>query len=120
VTGELTGEVSGERPWRRLDGLDPAAASFPARAKLDGEGILVFRTGDGFRGVERTCPHLKSTLIDASLVGNGAMLRCAQHNYTFKLADGKGVNCPGFRLKVFEVKPADGGLFARPIARPSD
>jgi nitrite reductase/ring-hydroxylating ferredoxin subunit len=107
--------VTSERPWQRLDGLDPAAASFPARAKLDGEGILVFRTSDGFRGVERTCPHLKSTLIDASLVGNGAMIRCAQHNYTFKLADGRGVNCPGFRLKIFEVKPEDGSLFARLI-----
>jgi nitrite reductase/ring-hydroxylating ferredoxin subunit len=107
--------VTDERPWQRLDGLDPVAGSFPARAKLDGEGILVFRTPDGFRGVERTCPHLKSTLIDATLVGNGAMIRCAQHNYTFKLADGRGVNCPGFRVKIYEVRPEDGSLFARAI-----
>ena len=105
-----------ERPWQRLDGVDPAADAFPARAKLDGEGILVFRTPAGFRGVERTCPHLKSTLIDAGLVANGTMIRCAQHAYTFRLADGKGVNCPGFRLRVFEVEPADGGLVARPVA----
>lgn len=106
--------MSAERPFHRLEGVD-AAGPFPARARFDGEGILVFRTEDGFRGVERTCPHLKSTLIDATLVGSGAMLRCAQHNYTFKLADGKGVNCPGFRLKVFEVKAADGGLVARAV-----
>ena len=104
-----------EREWQRLDGLDPASIAFPARAKLGGEGILVFRTPDGFRGVERTCPHLKSTLIDATLVGNGTMIRCAQHNYTFKLADGKGVNCPGFRLKLYEVRSEDGGLVARPL-----
>jgi nitrite reductase/ring-hydroxylating ferredoxin subunit len=107
--------VSDELPWQRLDGIDVDGA-FPARAKLAGEGILVFRTPTGFRGVERTCPHLKSTLIDATLVGNGAMIRCAQHNYTFKLADGKGVNCPGFRLKVYEVKSEDGSLVARVIA----
>jgi nitrite reductase/ring-hydroxylating ferredoxin subunit len=43
------------------------------------------------------------------------MIRCAQHNYTFKLSDGKGVNCPGFKIKVYEVKREDGALFARTI-----
>jgi nitrite reductase/ring-hydroxylating ferredoxin subunit len=55
------------------------------------------------------------TLIDAQLMGNSTMIRCAQHNYTFRLADGKGVNCPGFRIKVFDVKSEDGALYARAL-----
>lgn len=100
--------------WHDLDGLDPAAATFPARAKVAGERILVFRVGDGFRGVDAFCPHMHQSLIDARIVGNGTMLRCMHHIYTFRVSDGNGVNCPGFRLKVYEIKQEDGRLFARP------
>ena len=80
---------------------------------MDGEGILIFRTRTGFRGVQRSCPHLKSTLMDAELVGNDTMIRCRQHVFTFRLSDGRGVNCPGFSVRVFEVKDEAGTLYAR-------
>ena len=102
-----------EAPWQRLDGLDPVAGTFPARARVDGEGILIFRTRTGFRGVQRSCPHLNSTLMDAELVGNDTMIRCRQHVFTFRLSDGRGVNCPGFSVRVFEVKDEAGTLHAR-------
>ena len=102
-----------EAPWQRLDGLDPVAGVFPARARVDGEGILIFRTRTGFRGVQRSCPHLNSTLMDAELVGNDTMIRCRQHVFTFRLSDGRGVNCPGFSVRVFEVKDEAGMLYAR-------
>jgi nitrite reductase/ring-hydroxylating ferredoxin subunit len=105
-----------EGEWQRLDGVDPAAAEFPARARVGAEGILVFKTGTGFRGVQRLCPHQRAPLNDAIIAGNGAMIRCARHNYTFRLADGKGVNCPGYKLAVFEVKEEDGALYARALA----
>jgi len=44
------------------------------------------------------------------------MIRCRWHNYVFRLTDGKAVNCPGYRLKVFEVKRQDKALLARPVA----
>jgi nitrite reductase/ring-hydroxylating ferredoxin subunit len=99
--------------WQKLDGLDPASGNFPARARVEGESILIFRTGTGFRGVQRACPHMNSTLIDADLVANATMIRCRQHAYTFRLADGRGVNCPGFSVRVFEVKDEGGTLYAR-------
>jgi nitrite reductase/ring-hydroxylating ferredoxin subunit len=43
------------------------------------------------------------------------MIRCRWHNYVFRLNDGKAVNCPGFRLKVFEVKREGGALMARAV-----
>jgi nitrite reductase/ring-hydroxylating ferredoxin subunit len=101
--------------WQKLEGLDADSATFPARAKVNDEGILIFRTKDGFRGVERTCPHLQASLIDAMIVGNGTMLRCAKHNYTFRLSDGKGVNCPGHRLRLFEVRAEGQDLLARAV-----
>ena len=102
-----------EVSWGLLEGLDPKTASFPARARLNGEWILVFQTGTGFRGTQRACPHMGATLQDAQLINGATMIRCTQHVFTYKLSDGKGVNCPGYRIKVFEIKEEGGQLFAR-------
>lgn len=107
--------AGGELPWQRLDGLDPAAGPFPARARVDDESILIFKTATGFRGVQRSCPHLNATLMDAELVANDTMIRCRQHVFTFRFSDGRGVNCPGFSIRVFEVKNDDGALYARRV-----
>jgi nitrite reductase/ring-hydroxylating ferredoxin subunit len=107
-------EVSPTAPsWQKLEGIDAVTDTFPARARVDGEGILIFRTRTGFRGIQRSCPHLNSTLIDAELIANDTMIRCRQHVFTFRLSDGRGVNCPGFSVRVFEVKEEAGTLYAR-------
>ena len=102
-----------ESAWQKLEGLDPAGGKFPAPARVDGDGILVFRTKTGFRGVQRLCPHLKFSLHDADIVSNDTMIRRKQHVFTFRLADGRGVNCPGFSVSVYEVKNENGALYAR-------
>ena len=43
------------------------------------------------------------------------MVSCPLHFFTVKLSDGKGVNCPGFRLKVYEIKEENGMLFGRSV-----
>jgi nitrite reductase/ring-hydroxylating ferredoxin subunit len=104
-----------DRAWHKMEDFDPATTDFPARAKLAGEGILVFRLKDRLCGVQRSCPHQHASLMDAKLIADDTMLRCARHAFTFRLRDGNGVNCPGFRLKVYEVRQQGDALFARPI-----
>ena len=111
----LAAPAADKSAWQKLEGLDPVAGKFPARARVDGEGILIFKTGTGFRGVQRSCPHLNATLMDAELVGGDTMIRCQQHVFTFRLSDGRGVNCPGFSVRVFEVKNDVGVLYARRV-----
>jgi nitrite reductase/ring-hydroxylating ferredoxin subunit len=111
-----TASVANDRPWQVLEGLHPETSRFPARARVDGEGILIFKTAAGFRGVQRACPHLQASFLEAQVVSNGTMLRCMQHNYTFRFADGKGINCPGVRIRVFEVKQDGDVLSARALA----
>jgi nitrite reductase/ring-hydroxylating ferredoxin subunit len=79
------------------------------------DGIYVFKTADGLRGVERHCPHEGALLAKATLLGGGRMLKCPLHNFVFRLSDGVAVNCPGYRLRVFEVREEVGQLFARPL-----
>ena len=102
-----------ERPWHVLAGLQPDSANFPARANLEGKGIVVFRTKTGFRGVQRSCPHMQATMMKAELTADDTMVRCHLHVFTFKLSDGKGVNCPGFRVKIYEIKEENGVLYGR-------
>lgn len=102
--------------WQVLEGVDPDAAAFPVRARTGDQDVLVFRTDDGYRATQRTCPHQHGNLADARILGDGAMLRCALHGYTFKLANGKGVNCPGFRILVYDVVREGERLLIRPVA----
>jgi nitrite reductase/ring-hydroxylating ferredoxin subunit len=113
--GQTTAEPSGmaEQDWQVLTGLRHDATNNPMRASIGGEGIVVFRTKSGFRGVQRACPHMQATMMNAQLVGNETMIRCSFHAFTFKLADGRGVNCPGFWLKVYEIKEEDGKFYGR-------
>jgi len=104
-----------DNAWQKLEGIDLAAARYPVRANFAGEGILVFRLKDRLCGVQRSCPHQNASLMDAKLVGDDTMLRCARHAFTFRLKDGNGVNCPGFRLKLYEIRQAGNALFARTI-----
>jgi nitrite reductase/ring-hydroxylating ferredoxin subunit len=102
-----------ERPWLPLTGLRPDHEKFPARASLDGEGIVIFKTRSGYRGVQRACPHMQATMMNAELIANDTMVRCPLHVFTFKLSDGKGVNCPGFKIKLYEIKEENGALYGR-------
>jgi nitrite reductase/ring-hydroxylating ferredoxin subunit len=96
-----------------LTGLHPEATKYPARANIAGESIVIFRTKTGFRGVQRSCPHMQATMMNAELVANDTMIRCPLHVFTFRLSDGKGVNCPGFRVRIYEVKEEGGALYGR-------
>ena len=100
--------------WQVLERVDPDDAAVPIRARVDGEDVLIFRVDDGYRATQRTCPHQHGNLADGQIMGNGKMLRCALHGYTFKLADGKGVNCPGFRIRVYDVMREGDRLLIRP------
>jgi nitrite reductase/ring-hydroxylating ferredoxin subunit len=102
-----------ERAWLPLGGIDANTAKFPARGNLGGEGIVVFRTQTGYRGTQRNCPHMQATLLVGELMANDTMVRCPMHVFTFRLSDGKGVNCPGFRIRIFEIKQEDGKFFGR-------
>ena len=80
---------------------------------MEGVGIVIFKTKSGFRGVQRACPHMQATMMNAELIANDSMVRCPLHVFTFKLSDGKGVNCPGFKLTIYEIKEEDGKFFGK-------
>jgi nitrite reductase/ring-hydroxylating ferredoxin subunit len=86
---------------------------FPLRVKIGDETIVIHRTKAGFRGMDRSCPHQGASWTQGDLIMDESMIKCPLHAFTFRLSDGKGVNCPGFRIKVFDVRDTDGLLYVR-------
>ena len=100
--------------WTAIDGVAAASITEPVSIQFDERPIWIFRAENGsFFGIQDMCPHTERTLGNAKIVSNGAMVRCAFHNYTFRLSNGQGVNCPGFRIDVYDVKAEDDRLFVR-------
>lgn len=100
-----------DETWLPIEGVDPASAEFPADARLGNERIVIFKTPSGYRGTEPHCPHQKGNLKTGVLMGGGTMIRCAWHNFIFKLDDtGAGVNCTGMVLKTYPIRENDGVL----------
>ena len=102
-----------EQPGRSLAGLRAGQHNFRHARISTAKASSFLRTKSGFRGVQRSCPHMQATMMNAELTANDTMVRCPLHVFTFKLSDGKGVNCPGFRLKVYEIKEENGVLYGR-------
>jgi len=90
--------------WHSLEGIEPDSAEFPIAADIDGEHIVIYRVGAGFRAVQRLCPHKAGDFLEnGTLLGNGSMLRCGLHGFVFKLDTGKSANAPGFEVTVYDV-----------------
>lgn len=101
--------------WQNLD-VDLSNAKFPLVARIGGQPVVVLQVPGGFRGVQRNCPHQQFLLTKATLLGGGSMVKCPIHNFVFRLKDGSPVNCPGYQLRVFDIKEERGILYGRPVA----
>jgi nitrite reductase/ring-hydroxylating ferredoxin subunit len=99
--------------WVVASPLPVAELKFPLLTKVGAVAVVIHRTKLGFRAVDRACPHQGASWTQGELIMNESMIKCALHAFTFRLSDGKGVNCPGFRIKVFDVKETDGRLLVR-------
>lgn len=115
---QMVATNNADADWTVLEGPTPTG-KFPARGRMGDETIVVFRTKHGYRGTSKSCPHMLATMLMAELAADETMVRCPLHVFTFRLSDGKGVNCPGFRVDVYEVKETDDRLLARPANAPT-
>ena len=111
-------EPSVSADWQVLEGLDPDTAEFPRSPASATREFWCFASARLPR--HRTkLPASAASLHDAFLQASDTMLRCRWHNYVFRLRDGKGINCPGYKLKVFEVKRDNNMLLRAPSRKAS-
>jgi nitrite reductase (NADH) small subunit len=75
---------------------------------VDGRRIAVFRTPDGFRAIEGSCPHAGGPLADGIVADR--CVTCPLHGWRFDLTTGESQNA-GTRVATFEVIEQRGGLW---------
>lgn len=103
--------------WHEITDVDLATAEFPMATEVDGEAVVIFKAGNGYRGVQRNCPHQDADFLDkGKVVANGAVLRCMLHGYVFKLATGKGAGNSRATVVVYDVDTDGGTLKLKRVA----
>jgi nitrite reductase/ring-hydroxylating ferredoxin subunit len=88
-----------------------AADSQPNHAfamRVQEKDIAIFRTGETFVVMDRWCPHLNGDLAAGCLMGRA--VKCPLHGFMFSVETGRGLNCPGFNVKVYDVRVDEYGL----------
>jgi toluene monooxygenase system ferredoxin subunit len=86
---------------------------------LDDWEVLVIRDRHGtLRALDGICPHEDFPLVHGSF--DGAVLTCANHQWMFDVATGKGIRPPSCRLDQYALKVEDGSIFVDTSATPTD
>lgn len=73
---------------------------------IDGQCILVCRTGDVVHAVGGICPHRGAQLGQGTL--NGASVVCPWHEWEFDVSTGCGVTNPISTLPTYPIVVKDG------------
>jgi len=97
--------------WVPVLALDAAELATPRAVEVDGIELVVLRHGDRYVAMDRWCPHSAGDLARGRLLGKA--LKCPLHGFMYSVDTGRGVNCPGFAVKVYEVRVDDGVLSVR-------
>jgi len=99
--------------WRAVHGVDPQRTAFPAAARCGDDRVWIHRLAAGFIAVAYSCPHAHQTMDTAQFVEGGRAIRCSYHHYAFDVSDGRGINCAGYTLAIYDVKDEAGRLLIR-------
>lgn len=72
-----------------------------ATISIDGQEIVVLSEDDGYRAIDRWCPHEDGDLGEGLMFGKH--IKCPVHGYIFELARGRCLNQLNMRARVYEV-----------------
>ena len=80
----------------------------PKLVKVGDANYFLVKSGEGYRMLSTLCPHQGGEVED---VGEDVFV-CDTHGYEYEKDDGRCVNNPGLRMKVFLVTQQEGRLVA--------
>jgi len=97
--------------WVPLVGIDAADLASPRAVEVEGVDLVVLRQGERYVAMDRWCPHSDGDLAKGRVLGKA--LKCPLHGFMYSVDTGRGMNCPGFSVRVYEVRVDDGVLTVR-------
>ncbi|MBS1729437.1 MAG: Rieske 2Fe-2S domain-containing protein [Bacteroidetes bacterium] len=72
--------------------------------------ICIIDGPDGLHACIDTCPHASGQLSGGFIDGKGNIV-CPVHHYAFNLFHGRDTQQEGYKLKVFDIKENEEGIF---------
>jgi len=71
--------------------------------KIKEHPVAIFKLSNGeIYAIENSCPHAGAPLDNGTV--EGYEVSCLWHSWAFDLKDGSSSNCPGSKVKTYEVK----------------
>lgn len=80
--------------------------------ELNGQKICIIQTPEALRACADRCPHAGASLANGVLDRRGN-IECAVHHYKFNLTHGRDTQNEGYKLKVFDIKETEEGIFLK-------
>ncbi len=93
--------------WFALD-VDPDTGPTLQACRVNGQDLLLVRTGDGPRCFENACAHLGLGMEDGEC--DGAQLTCPHHGFRYETGEGRCLSVPELGLRRFPLRTRDGVL----------
>lgn len=84
-----------------------------AIVSIDGQDIVILSEEDGYRAIDRWCPHEDGDLGEGIMFGKH--IKCPVHGYIFELAKGQCLNQLNMRARVYEVELSQEEIVLRPL-----
>jgi nitrite reductase/ring-hydroxylating ferredoxin subunit len=97
--------------WVKVLDLEESPVDQPQPVTVEGRDLIIFRHGERYVLMDRWCPHQNGDLAEGQVIGRA--LKCPLHGFMFSVDAGRGLNCPGFTLRVHEVRVENGYLSVR-------
>lgn len=69
---------------------------------VNNEEIALFRTAEGFRAVQNSCPHRGAPLAGGHLEGQELM--CPWHGWSFNVRSGECITSPEQPIRTYPVR----------------
>lgn len=85
-----------------------------AVAVADGQEIVVLKQDDGYRAVDRWCPHEEGDLGEGMMYGKN--IKCPVHGYIFDLTRGQCINQFTMSIAVYDVEVDGDDLLLRQLS----
>jgi nitrite reductase/ring-hydroxylating ferredoxin subunit len=105
--------------WVTVAEIDELLEGKAIRVAMDGETVLIVRSGDDVFAIGNQCTH-QGAGLDRGVVkiaGSVRTVTCPAHGSVFRLDDGKVMRPPATKpVPVYDVKIEDGRVFVRPRA----
>ena len=106
--------------WTPALALDELTDRRPALAHVDGNEILLVRSGEEVFAIGNRCSHMGAPLTKGPVTFAGSLrtIRCPLHGSTFDLSNGKVMRGPATSpLPAFETRVTDGVVEIRASER---